>query len=1211
MRDLILRMMMAGLFFFGHAYGAWAGTDQLATNVRLKELDRALATFYAEAKYERALEVAKQALGLCEREFGPQHNKTGRSLNHLAQLYRLMGEYEKALPLMQRALAISEKRNGQGHLVTGERYNNLALLYDAMGDYDKALSLYRRALAISEKIEGPKHPNTGTRLNNLAGLYQAFGANDKALPLFLRALAISEKKEGATHPNTAIRLNNLAALYQAMGAYDKALPLFLRALAINEKNEGPYHPTTAINLNNLALLYKQMGFYEKALPLYQRALAISEQNDGAEHPDTGKSLNNLAVLYQAMAAYEKALPLYRRALAISEKAEGPTHPNTAVRLSNLAGLLQAMGNYQEALPLLQRALVINVARQGPEHASTGTRLNNLAELYRLMGAYEEALPLYQRALLVSEKTDGAKHPGIATRLNNLAELYRLMGAYAKALPLYLRALAISENALGPNHPNTGTILNNLALLYEATGEYEQALSLYQRALLIHENKVGPEHPSVGAMLNNFAELYESLGAYDKALPLLQRALAISEKAQGAQHPDTAIRLNNVAGLHKVMGNHERALPLYLRALEISEKTQGEEHPSLATMLNNLAELHAAMGANEKALPFNLRALAISERSNGAEHPMTGIYLNNLAGIYAVMGAESQALPLYHRALEIALTRDKADAELLANTADSLCFLHQTHRLNEAIFYCKFAVIAHNRQRQAVNSMAVELKKTFTKKIANLYLNLAHLLNKANRGTEASDVLLALKNENITFTSGATIIPVTKPEQELMNAFFDLSARLGQLDSQLTAFRREVGHEVETAKIEAQMLQAQKALRQTYLSLPLVLKDNPEQAAKQFSPDANIFLRSLAGMTKRVVSEETAIINLLSIDNETTLEMYLKGKRLELNLPLGSTKIDPLIKALRDGILAKNDGWRTPAKELHRLLIEPIEAKLHEQKFSPQHLVFNLTGRLRNIPLAVLLGQNDKFLTEKYSLSLYTPGLGLVNDGVAGRDWRVNAFGATREFNNEKLPALKNVGQELANIVKDDTSPAGILPGQRFLDADFTRQTWGLALSGRGPLEKRNVLHLASHFVLNPYQFTASRILLGDGSPYTVEDVDAEQGLSLAHVDLLTLSSCETLLGIAREGNEFDNLAGYFQRKGTQAVLASLWPVADVSAAQWMKEFYSARGEKRKMSKAKAVQTTQLAFLRGEVSVTDDKGSKELDLRHPFYWAQFVLTGNWE
>jgi CHAT domain-containing protein/Tfp pilus assembly protein PilF len=406
-----------------------------------------------------------------------------------ARIVELYGEarYEEAIPVAQQALAIREKERGPDHPDTARSLNNLALLYEARGAYAKAEPLLERALAITERVLGPDHPNTAKALANLAWLYQDSGEYAKAEPLYQRALATTERMLGPDHPDTATILDNLALLYEASGAYAKAEPLCQRALAIREKALGPEHPDTAIALGVLARLYMDTGANAKAEPLFERALAIHEKALGPEHPDTATSLADLASLYQDTGADAKAEPLFERALAIYEKALGPEHPYTASSLNSLALLYHRRGAYAKAEPMLERALAVYEKTLGPEHPSTANVLNSLAALYQETGAPAKVEPLLQRALEINENTLGPEHPDTATALGNLAWLYQDTGAYAKAETLLERAVAINEKAKGPDHPQTAHWLNNLALLYQATGTYLKAESLYRRAQVSEEN----------------------------------------------------------------------------------------------------------------------------------------------------------------------------------------------------------------------------------------------------------------------------------------------------------------------------------------------------------------------------------------------------------------------------------------------------------------------------------------------------------------------------------------------------------------------------------------------------------------------------------------------------------------------------------------------------------------------------------------------------
>ena len=79
----------------------------------------------------------------------------------------LFRSHADALPLFVRALGIQEKELGPNHPFTATSLNNLAGLYKAMGRHADAQPLYDRAVAILDSSLGSKHPSTKTVASNL------------------------------------------------------------------------------------------------------------------------------------------------------------------------------------------------------------------------------------------------------------------------------------------------------------------------------------------------------------------------------------------------------------------------------------------------------------------------------------------------------------------------------------------------------------------------------------------------------------------------------------------------------------------------------------------------------------------------------------------------------------------------------------------------------------------------------------------------------------------------------------------------------------------------------------------------------------------------------------------------------------------------------------------------------------------------------------
>jgi CHAT domain-containing protein len=141
------------------------------------------------------------------------------------------------------------------------------------------------------------------------------------------------------------------------------------------------------------------------------------------------------------------------------------------------------------------------------------------------------------------------------------------------------------------------------------------------------------------------------------------------------------------------------------------------------------------------------------------------------------------------------------------------------------------------------------------------------------------------------------------------------------------------------------------------------------------------------------------------------------------------------------------------------------------------------------------------------------------------------------------------------------------------------------------------------------------------------DLRDDQRMDFKGIELLTLSGCQTAVGSnASDGREIDGLGITAQRKGAKAVMATLWPVEDASTGLLMATFYRLWVTTPGITKAEALQQAQLALLPGtagpaETSQTSaaaaspasasKKQGPASPYANPFYWAPFILIGNWK
>ncbi len=1061
---------------------------------------------------------------------------------------------------------------------------------------------------------GPEDPLVADFVTLLGVIDKAAGHFDTALQEFQRALALREKALGPNAPETATSLNNLAATLLAKDDPRGALPLLQRALAIREKSLGPESAPVSSTLSNIGSTLDALGRPQEALPFHARALAIREKVYGPEDVQTATTLNNLAENTGALGRYREALALHQRALAIREKVLGPDHPDTAVSINNIAALLESIGRLDEALTLQQRALDSNEKMLGPTHPATARSLGNLASIQTDRGRYDEALPLLQRALAIDSANSGADSPAVATSTGRLALLYQQRGDYTQALPLAERVVALREHALGTQHPDTAIALNNLAELHAAMGEYGQAIALHRRALAIREATLGPDHPDTANGLGDLAQLYKALGQYELAEPLLKRALEIRERALGPDSADIALGLNNLAQLYVAEGQPQKALPLEQRALAIQRRALGAQHPDTATTLGNLAGVLEDLKRPREALPLQQQALAIREQVFGSRHVAVAATLDNLAELYETLGQAERALPLYLRAWQI-LQVERSPVTLAAVASRLGRYYELRQQPDLAIFYLKQAVNTTQQLRAGAQTLDDSLQRSYVRTVQARYRLLAQLLVKRGRLPEAEQVLAMLKShERSELVRGDVQDGATGGELQLSPAERALSTQLAANAQRMASAYAEL------AKLDGAEANADADRRREALSEQL---QSDAETLDALLAQANIALRSSAGgqAFEEALGERDAIRSqLATLDDRSgghaAAVYFVPGERVTtfmvvtaqgaigLTGGVGEAQLNRLAAQLRTAIQQRSPDYRTPAAQLYAALLAPLNATLKRAQVDT--LMLYLTGSLRYVPMAALYDAGaHRHLVEQYALAVYM--VGGLRDTLTeppNMQWTAAGVGVSQAFG--EFPALTAVPAELNSVVRtsDDAAPVGVLSGERLLDAAFTRSALHALARARTPY---TVLHIATHFKLVAGREDESQLLLGDGDLLSLRELRTDGTLEFRKYDLVTLSACNTSMGAAEDaGAEFEGLATTLLKKGVRAVIATLWEVQDTGTARLMHEFYESRGAQRQRSKAEALRQAQLSLLNGTVKDPDGK----LDFRHPYYWAPFVLMGNW-
>jgi CHAT domain-containing protein len=510
----------------------------------------------------------------------------------------------------------------------------------------------------------------------------------------------------------------------------------------------------------------------------------------------------------------------------------------------------------------------------------------------------------------------------------------------------------------------------------------------------------------------------------------------------------------------------------------------------------------------------------------------------------------------------------------------------------------------------------------------VYRTLADLLVSQGRLPEARDVLAMLKEQELYDFTGhedasadkvdkpATVATLNSSEKQLA-AITSKDVSIGQEYAALAAkYARQ--HSLSAADqarfdVLTQQLDAAQKTFETQAEAIAGAANDPEMHKRllhEIDDNSRAFqgtLKSLghnAVVLQYYIMDDTVKILLTTPDIAVARESTIK--RADLNAQISS---------FRAALANPRQDPLPQAQALYKILIEPVADDLHQA--GARTLMLSLDDTLRYVPFAALY-DGKGYLVENYSVAMLTEA---VRDKVAAAptaNWTVWGLGVTQ--GGADYDPLPNVGIELNDIA----GRKGVLTGQILLDKSFTESALRAGIAQAYP-----IIHIASHFNFAPGSMEDSFLLLGDGSRMTLADFKTK--INLNGVEMLTLSACQTAVGddnASRHGVEVEGLGAIAQQSGAKSVLATLWPVADGSTALLMSTLYKEHKVDH-LDKADALRQAQLTLLKGSANVDPDaksvRGLTRVSIgdgpanftpdprkpyAHPFYWAPFILMGNW-
>jgi CHAT domain-containing protein len=262
------------------------------------------------------------------------------------------------------------------------------------------------------------------------------------------------------------------------------------------------------------------------------------------------------------------------------------------------------------------------------------------------------------------------------------------------------------------------------------------------------------------------------------------------------------------------------------------------------------------------------------------------------------------------------------------------------------------------------------------------------------------------------------------------------------------------------------------------------------------------------------------------------------------------------------------------------------------------------------PVEEELEQFDNVVIVPFGVLYYVPFHALVRESNGNQhyvlEWKRISYTTSATF----IDLLRNRKTD-DKILGAWANPDGSLPGasaevQAVKDEIFKNDAfiWTLSDATKKKFfeyaKDYNIVHLATHGSIQKNPLESYLLFAGD--------TQEEQRLTLLEVagytslrdrtDLVFLSACQTAMEKGKTtGSELISLAEAFAMAGSPTLIATLWRVADASTNKLVLSFYNNLVENGG-DKLGALRSAQMSLLKSE------------EFSHPFFWAPFVLIGDW-
>jgi CHAT domain-containing protein len=991
-----------------------------------------------------------------------------------------------------------------------------------------------------------------TSLYTIGSAYQRyFGKSSDAKEFLSQALTLVPQLPANDWRLVASIWNDLGVTHDSLYDEKNARAALEKALEMFDANQDLRGRASANN--NLGLVYARLGQAREAIKAFQIALPIRHaDNDKANELNT---LNNLGGAYETLGEPGQALEYYTQALQGWKETKDSRIAiglNNVARASDTLGLWQtALGYYQEALKLVQQ--------QGQRRIEATFRYN-IGDLYSRLNKPELALDSYKAALLIQQ-----------------------------------------ENK---NPRDEANVLAHIAQIYFDSRQPDQAIENYDKAIhILESNKDAIELRRVYAYtLIGIATVYLNRDPA-KALEYSEKAKELSQLAGDVQQEATA--LEKMGQAYEALGRHSQALESFNSAL-VSRRDLGDKVGQASTLFE-IAHLKSNLGEYREAATLSEDVLKIVEslRGNLVSRQLRTSYFEKTQRYYELsIDIKMRLFEKQHTAEDRAAALATSEQKRARGLIDLLTEANADIRRG-----VDPTLLAQSRENE---------EKLRTKsRLKELLINEIRVNEKLLERSNTPPVLRRIDELKQKLTA------VTKDLTDLSNEYDEIQTRIRSRSPSFAALNTP--STLSTKELQS-LLSADTAMVQYSLgenrSYVWVVTSNDIQSSALPGRD------SIEGLVQKTLNALTARSQ--RVENETAAQRDARIRDADTtyaqaSAELGEMVIGPIrplvnkkqLVIVADGALQLLSFAALPLSTKSTLAGETKQV-LQPATMLTEHEIINVSSasvmalqrkeianrKLAPLSLAIVAdpvfdAKDERFveLSRRRGAKPTSSTISAVSAEPSASESKTdNAMleGALRDVGLDpnalgRLPKSRWEAIDISNLVP---------PSQSFVALDFQANRDTVT---SGKLANYRYVHFATHGVLDLEHPELSGIVL---SRFDEKGRPQDGYLRLYDIynlnlpaELVVLSACQTGAGKQIRGEGLIALTRGFMYAGAASVVASLWKVDDVATAELMKRFYQEMFINKKKPSA-ALRDAQLSL------------AKTTRWKSPYYWAGFVLQGEW-